>query len=177
MLFLKSFIRIIILATILFFLLVYLGMKYDWVEIFQNKTNKVELNIPVQSAVNGEFDNVKTKNSPKDFQPSLFQGQEQEAIALLADMTKEQVAERCQQLFKKTTIDKNLLDLAIGDCVVSIFREKTSLNSTQSSQIQIQRQNAIQQCQRSINQSQFSNEIERQLLIGICVSDKRIARD
>jgi len=172
MLFLKPFIRTIILAAILFFLLVYLGMRYHWIETFQNKTNEIELNIPTQSKVIGEFNNVKVEGSPKDFQPSLIQGQEQEANAQLAEMTKEQIAERCQQLFRKTAMDKGLIDLAVGDCVVSIFREKTLINSTQNRQIQLKRQNATQQCQRTINKTQFSNEIERQLLLGICVSDK-----
>ncbi len=171
MLFLKPFIRTIILAAILFFLLVYLGMKYHWVEIFQNKANKIELNIPTQSKVIGGF-NIKVEGSPKDFQPSLIQGQEQEASAQLAEMTKEQIAERCQQLFRKTAMDKGLRELAVGDCVVSIFREKNSLRSPQNRQTQIKKQNATQQCQRTINQTKFSNEIEKQLLLGICVSDK-----
>ena len=172
MLFLKPFIRTIILATILFFLLVYLGMKYHWVEIFQNKANKIELNIPTQSKVIGGFNNIKVEGSPKDFQPSLIQGKEQEASAQLAEMTKEQIAERCQQLFKKTAMDKGLRELAVGDCVVSIFREKNSLRSPQNRETQIKRQNATQQCQRTINKTKFSNEIEKQLLLGICVSDK-----
>ena len=124
MLFLKPFIRTIILAAILFFLLVYLGMKYHWIEIFYNKTNKIELSIPAQSAVNGELDNVKIEGSSKDFQPSLIQGQEQEESALLADMTKGQIAERCQQLYRKTAMDNGLRELAVGDCVVSIYRKK-----------------------------------------------------
>ena len=171
MLFLKPFIRTIILAAILFFLLIYLGMKYHWVEIFHNKTNKIELNIPTQSAVNGERDNVKVEGSAKEFQPSLIQGQEQQATAFLADMTKGQIAERCQQLYRKTAMSKDLMDLAVGDCVVSIYREKISLGSTQNRQIQIKRQNATQQCQRTMSQTKVSNDIERQLLVGICVSD------
>ncbi|MCF6190187.1 MAG: hypothetical protein L3J51_06905 [Cocleimonas sp.] len=172
MLFLKPFIRTIILATLLFFLLIYLGIKYHWVETFQNKANKIELNIPAQSAVIGEFDNVKIEGDSKVFQPSLIQGQKQEASALLADMTKGQIAERCQKLFRKTAMDKGLRELAVGDCVVSIYRKKTSLSSIQNRQTQIKRQNATQQCQRTINQTKYSNEIERQLLVGICVSDK-----
>lgn len=172
MLFLKPFIRTIILATILFFLLVYLGMKYHWVETFQNKANKIELNIPAQSSVIGEFDNVKIEGSIKDFQPSLIQGKKHKVSALLADMTKGQIAERCQQLFRKTAMDKGLRELAVGDCVVSIYRKNPSIRSTQNRQIQIKRQNATQQCQRTINQTKVSNEIERQLLVGICVSDK-----
>ena len=177
MLFLKPFIKTIILAAILFFLLIYLGMKYHWVETFQNKVNRIELNIPAQSAVIGEFDNVKLdEGSPKDFQPSLIQGQEQEqeqeASALLADMTKGQIAERCQKLFRKTAMDKDLRELAVGDCVVSIYRKKTILSSIQNRQAQVKRKNATQQCQRTINHTKFSNEVERQLLVGICVSDK-----
>ncbi|HIQ14174.1 MAG TPA: hypothetical protein EYH38_01205 [Leucothrix sp.] len=173
MLFLKPFIKTIILAAILFFLLIYLGMKYHWVETFQNKVNKIELNIPAQSAVIGEFDNVKLdEGSPKDFQPILIQGQEQGASALLADMTKGQIAEQCQKLFRKTAMDKDLRELAVGDCVVSIYRKKTILSSIQNRQDQVKRKNATQQCQRTINHTKFSNEIERQLLVGICVSDK-----
>ncbi len=123
MIFLKPFIRTIILATILFFLLIYLGMKYHWVEIFHHKTNKIELNIPAQSAINGEYENLKIEGKSKEFQPSLIQGQEQ-ASTFLADMTKEQIAERCQQLFKKTAMGKDLMDLAVVDCVLSSYKKR-----------------------------------------------------
>ena len=139
MLFLKPFIRTIILATILFFLLVYLGMKYHWVENFNSKTNKIALSIPDQSALMGEFDNVKLEGDSKGFQPSLIQRKEPKVSAQLADMTKRQVVKHCQQLFRKTAMDRGLRELVVVDCVVSLYREKSLLGTTQNRQIKIKR--------------------------------------
>jgi len=172
MLFLKPIIKTLIISTVLFFILVYLGMKYHWVVYLQNKPTNVELAIPEQPFVISKFESIKIEDDLEKIQPSLIQ--EHGTSALLVNMDKGQIKKSCQQLFRKMAMNNDQIEIAVGDCVVSNFKtsDNNPLQSTQNRQIQTQRRNAEQQCQQMIAKTYYNSDIEKQLLIGICISSK-----
>lgn len=197
---LKPFLRTIILASILFFLLVYLGMQYHWGERLKRSTLKkpqdqLELNIPNTEDLTVESQDLSIPiidvepYEPEDaaneeenqndelFQPEIIKNGP--TIALIDAMTKDQIAIQCQQLYNKSfnmAGDPNV-DLLIGNCVVSNFQEpfeeniKTPQIIQQEQQI---KQRAISNCRYQILQPNNDEltSIEKQLLVGICVSNQ-----
>ena len=217
---LKPLFRTLILASILFFLLVYLGLKYHWGDAIKN-TKKVqeqaELTIPVEESTEEPteetplvdsmqdstedptddsaipiidvppFDADETEISDDDmdqsnpddeaYQPEIIKNGP--AIALIDSMTKDQVALQCQHLYNSSfdmANDPNI-ELLIGNCVVSNFQEpfeeipKTPQMLQQEQRI---KQRAISNCQYQILQpdNSYLSNIEKQLLVGICVSNQ-----
>jgi len=100
-------------------------------------------------------------------------------IALIDSMTKDQIALQCQHLYNTSFDMANdpTVDLLIGNCVVSNYQEpfeETPKTPQMLQQEQRVKQRAISNCQYQILQpdnSSLSN-IEKQLLIGICVSNQ-----
>ena len=184
MLFLKPLIKTILVSCILFFALVYLGMKYHWVGFNQNDKS-TELKIPKRSSTLdsenidkiSQFNNIVTDNE-EDFHPQIIQTVS--SNSLVYHMTKMQVAKSCTQLLSNKVKDVGLLELAIGDCVISNYRdsiietqvEEGEIRSTKSRQAQLRRNNVLKTCQQSLSFESYSNEIEKQLLLGICISGK-----
>ncbi len=175
--YLKPLIKTTFIASLLFFVLVFLGMKYHWIEFFQNKSNNnTELVIPEQKPLPDVARNgVEEERVDEDFQPQLIQTQE--PGSLIENMTKEQVELHCSELYQATE-DKVLLELAVGNCVLNNFKdpyqdtnlEESDFKSSNNRQIQTQKKNMMIQCQQQVEQLTYSNEVERQLLLGVCVS-------
>jgi hypothetical protein len=190
MTFLKPLVKTVFLSSILFFALVYLGMKYHWIGFNPNDNDKkLELKIPKHSqtlASNTANHSLLSSEgsedeSEKGYQPQIIQTSR--SSSLVINMTKAQVIESCTQLLRKKMADTNMLELAVGDCVISNYRDpiiETSLEwgamrSTSNRQVQLRRNNILKICKQSIssaNTAKFSNEIEKQLLLGICISGK-----
>ena len=173
---LKSFIKTALISIILFFALVFLGMKYHWIGFFQAGDNQdVTLSIP-DLPVSPELANngVEEEKIEGDFQPEIIQTLSSDS--LIENMTKNQVEENCQQLYKEET-DELLLELAVGNCVLSNFNDPYQELSEErgaasnNRQKQTQKKNVINTCSQKVDEISYSNEIERQLLVGICVSD------
>lgn len=206
---LKPLLRTTILASILFFLLVYMGMKYHWGDALKRSTDKnaqqLELDIPsaeeltvepIDSAIpvidvepydntdDNIGDNADNMNNADDinankdtFQPEIIKNGP--AIALIDTMTKDQLALQCQQLYNKTLdmADDPSVELLIGNCVVSNYQEpfEESVKTPQMIQLEYQaKQRAISNCRYQILQPKNDalSGIEKQLLIGICVSNQ-----
>jgi len=213
---LKPLFRTLILASILFFLIVYLGLKYHWGDAIKNTTaaqKQTELTIPVEESTEEipladsiqdstedltddsaipiidipPFDadkieisdnNVDQSNPDAEvYQPEIIKNGP--TIALIDSMTKDQIALQCQQLYNSSFDMANdpTVDLLIGNCVVSNYQEpfeETPKTPQMLQQEQRIKQRAISNCQYQILQpdnSSLSN-IEKQLLIGICVSNQ-----
>ncbi|HIP94582.1 MAG TPA: hypothetical protein EYH20_04520 [Leucothrix sp.] len=207
---LKPFLRTILLASILFFLLVYMGMKYHWGDALKRTSSKtsqhLELNIPnaeeltVESldstvpiidvepydtedmaAESVEAEGVEGDESidaSKDiFQPEIIKNGP--SIALIDAMTKDQLALQCQQLYFKTfkMAEDPSVELLVGNCVVSNYQEpfEESIKTPQMIQEEQRlKQRAISNCQYQILQPNNNalSGVEKQLLIGICVSNQ-----
>jgi len=196
----KPFIRTIILAGILFFLLVYLGMQYHWGETLKKSTSKppqkqLELSIPKAEDLVEEpqdltvpiidvepleaEDALSEEENQNDelFEPEIIKNGP--TIALIDSMTKDQIAIQCQQLYNQSfnMADDPSVDLLIGNCVVSNFQEpfEESIKTPQIIQKEQQiKQRAISNCRYQILQPDNNglSGIEKQLLIGICVSNQ-----
>lgn len=119
--FFKPLVKTILVSSILFFALVYLGMKYHWIGFNQNDKDKnVELKIPERTQMLGSK-NAITDKEEKNFHPQIIQTVR--SSSLVINMNKEQVTESCTQLLRKKMTDIDLLELAIGDCVISNYRD------------------------------------------------------
>lgn len=169
----KPFIRITILSLILTSLLIYLGVKYHWVDHFNKSSGfAIELEIPAKK-------NIDTNNlsldKPKDpFAPDIIQNNTSNAA--LDSMNKEQITEQCENLLSRELKDPLTLELATVNCVVSNFQETFQNVKVQKNVIedQLKKKKSIyqRQCNQQFIQSTQYSIIEKQLLIGICVSDK-----
>jgi len=185
--FLKPLFKTIIISSLLFFVLVFLGMKYHWIGIIQDDKGKnKELIIPHQSKnldAETSTSNLLSQNQNSDeiFQPQIIQTEK--TSTLVNNMTKTLVKESCLQLLRRTIIDSDTLELAVGNCVISNYRdpiietrmEEGMVKPTQSRQAQTRRNNIIESCQQRIYSENIitnANEVEKQLLLGICVSGK-----
>jgi hypothetical protein len=180
--FLKPLLKTILIASLLFFVLVYLGMKYHWIGFTaDDKDKNLELVIPQQSKVleknssSGELLS-QDQDGEENFQPQIIQTIK--SSTLLSNMTKTQVKEGCLQLLKRTIIDNGTLELAVGDCVLSNYRdpiiethnEEGVVKSTKSRQAQIRRESVVERCKQQLNSKNHINEVEKQLFFGVCVS-------
>jgi len=196
----KPFLRTIILAGILFFLLVYLGMQYHWGETLKKSTSKpaqeqLELSIPKAEDLVEEpqdltvpiidvepFDSEDALSEEENQNNDLFQPEiikNGPTIALIDSMTKDQIAIECQQLYNQSfnMADDPSVDLLIGNCVVSNYQEpfEESIKTPQIIQKEQRiKQRAISNCRYQILQPDNNglSGIEKQLLIGICVSNQ-----
>ena len=196
----KPFIRTIILAGILFFLLVYLGMQYHWGETLKKSTSKPpqkqlelsipkaedlveepqDLTVPIIDVEPLESDDALSEEENQNdelFEPEIIKNGP--TIALIDSMTKDQIAIQCQQLYNQSfnMADDPSVDLLIGNCVVSNFQEpfEESIKTPQIIQKEQQiKQRAISNCRYQILQPDNNglSGIEKQLLIGICVSNQ-----
>ncbi len=174
---LKPFIKTLLISALLFFALVFLGMKYHWIGFFQTKNDKnIELAIPEVAPPPDVANNgVEEEIVEGEFQPEIIVTQE--SGTLVENMTKEQVEKSCQQLYQAES-DMTLLELAIGDCVLSNFNDpyqevnfEGNASSTNNRQKLIQKRNILNKCQQKIDQMAYNNEVERQLLMGVCASN------
>jgi hypothetical protein len=196
MLFLKPLIKTTLIASVLFFALVYLGMKYHWIGYLDGNNDKaIELAIPANAAalkndptksntfksndaVNSDLSSDQNASeNPEDFTPEIIQTVRSSSNAAV-NMSKEQIKTGCTNLLKRTITDAGLLELAIGDCVISNFRDsireiksnEESVRSTKNRQAQIQKNNIRNACIQRLNRKNYTNEVEKQLLLGICMS-------
>jgi len=184
---LKPLLRTIILASILFFLLVYMGMKYHWVDAFKKEETQVKQNISeiapampkpevINDLVTDFVADSENKSNDDFFLPKILKNTA--ATSLIDAMTKDQIALHCETLYYKSlsmTDDPNA-DILIGNCVVSNYQEpfqktiKTTQMLLQEQQLKLQ---AIKYCRQDaqiLANSDFSN-IEKELFIGVCVAN------
>lgn len=206
----KPLLRTIILASILFIMLVYLGIKYHWGDALKNISEKkdagkqIELNIPDQeqpastdadivadetadetanetaneTADETADENEQINDPEESFQPEILKNTI--ATSLIDAMTKDQIALECQQLYNQSLgmLDDPSVDLLIGNCVVSNYQEPFEDNGIKTPQmIQQEEQRklkAVYNCRYQILQSGDNEltDIQKQLLIGICVSNQ-----
>ena len=181
---LKPLIRTTILAGILFFLLVYLGMKYHWGDALKRADNpkNTELVIPPQKTVpvlleNSESAIISEAGGAGNFQPKILKDAPKDT--LLGAMTKDQIALHCQQFYSESLgiNAEEGIDLLIGNCVVSNYQEpfEVSMKTPQNIQQDLSKKlQATNNCRRQILQM-YDNTlsgVETQLAIGICVSNQ-----
>ena len=170
MLTLKPFVRVTILSLILALLLIYLGINYHWGKYLKgDEGSTVTLSIPEKAEVDPDISN---SSKVVTYSPELLQSNS--ANALLDSMNKEQMTEHCVNLSSKQIKDPLLLEIATVNCVVSNYQEtfqnikKAYAGSKHSPQKERQLRS---KCRLQYITNNEYTVIEKELLIGICVSD------
>ena len=194
----KTLLWTVALSVLIFFTLVYLGMKFQWVDALQDKKNleneKVALEIPKNpqaEVVEPELIDEKQRSgelntadmdeedateeggdTPKDtktsFSHSLI-GEETQLVDFTG-MPLEMVVEECRRISKKVGIPAEQFNQSANECATRNFQGRTSDNPARSRNVQAKLR---KQCKDSIPEEQqalFSPE-EMKLLIDECVVD------
>jgi hypothetical protein len=193
----KTLLWTLVLAVLIFFALVYLGMKFQWVRALQDKkmleNEKVTLEIPQnpqKEVVTPELVDEKQRlielNSAdmdeavakegRDTGEKVRKGStysligEETQLVDFTGMPLEMVLEECQRISKKVGIPAEQFKQSVNECATRNFQGRTSDNPTRSRNIQAKFR---KQCKDSIPADQqvlFSPE-EMKLLIDECVVD------
>jgi len=116
----------LVISMILFFGIVSMGMKYDWIDKF-NSSDKQEvvLEIPQQTETYWVDDAHKLpiqSNYTLDFQPVVLK-HDKNNLSVFSSMTKQQVIDYCTAQFQKSKQPNQQMALAIGDCVVTRYQD------------------------------------------------------
>lgn len=167
--FLKPIVKTLLLSSIVFFLLVALGMKFQWIALFNKPENKVELSIPQSPKPLIITENDDSSKSP--FQLEIIHSSSQ---PITANMSKQQIQEGCLQLYNKLGVGNELMiDVIVGDCVVSNYQEtiQTTSNKPRSNGLDQQKQWVEKRCYQQLENETRLTPLEKQLLWGVCVSD------
>ncbi len=194
----KTLLWTVVLSVLIFFTLVYLGMKFQWVDALQDKktleNEKVALEIPKNpqsEAVEPELIDEKqrsgelntadvdkedateeggdaTKDTKTSFPHSLI-GEETQLVNFTG-MPLEMVVEECRRISKKVGIPAKQFNQSVNECTTRNFQGRSSDNPARSRNVQAKLR---KQCKDSIPEEQqalFSPE-EMKLLIDECVVD------
>ena len=186
MLFLKPFFKTIVFSSMTFLLVVILGMKYHWVSFVFDKNSKptkvisidessnlvaskqISINKPIFAPANAAIE-----DKAPIFEPIIID--DNSVINVLRNMTKTQLTDKCDQLFAKLYSQSTQKDIFVGNCVVSnfneVFQESPINNSVDADQLKSQRLKADKRCRSQRNLPQTLTSVEKELLVGICVSD------
>lgn len=172
MLILKPFIRTVILSTILAALIIYLGIKYHWSDYLKaNKSNNNTSTLvipPKEKIFQNQTGKIQSTVEQEVFTPEILPLDN--ADNLISSMNKEQVTQHCKNLLSKSKIDGDQLSLAIVNCTVSNYQEShQTINDSSNS---LKRESIYKNCQKKFVQNRQYTNIEKQLLVGICTSDR-----
>jgi len=165
----KPFFKTLLLSSLIFGLIVIFGMKYHWVDYLKSEDKEnIELTLPQHSVPKLlPQDGVADKN---DFQLEIVRS---ERPPITAKMTKAQIIAGCQQLYRKMGMQKNeFIDVLIGDCVVSNY-QKAIQNTSQFTTVEKEQQQLLikKVCHQKVSKHTHLSSIDKQLLLGVCVSD------
>lgn len=168
---LKPIVKTLLLSSIVFTVLVFLGVKYQWIAFFKpiEDIGKVELTLPQASLPMTTLENSHSREPP--FQLEIIQSNKQ---PITANLSKQQILEGCLQLYNKLgVVNESMIDVISGDCVVSNYQETIQdANNHQRTNEYIQKKLLIERrCYKQVENQIKLNPLEKQLLWGVCVSD------
>ena len=172
MLFLKPIFRTVLLSMILALLIIYLGIKYHWSDYLKPKkpNNVSSLEIPPMSNISPNYTNFNVNNSTKaeTFIPKIIPLNH--SNDLISSMNKDQVGIHCQSLLRKSITNNEQLNLAVINCIVSNYQEP--LQTINDTSYVRKKEKFRHACQKQFVSNSSFSKIEKQLLIGICTSDR-----
>jgi len=120
----KSIFLTIVVSAFLFTGLVSMGMKYHWIDVFKNKTEKqLLLEIPEQK-VNYSNEPQILEASKSDQKPG-FQAVvlENNSVSAFSSMTKRQVIDFCKREYLDIDSLNQDSTLSVADCVLNNYQE------------------------------------------------------
>lgn len=153
-------------------LIIYLGIKYHWSDYLKadKSSNISSLEIPPISTNSNNKPDFNNKNllEPETFTPEIIPLAEDND--LISSMNKDQVELHCKSLLSKSIKNSDQLNLAIVNCIVSNYQE--SLQTINDMSYIQKKEKFGQACQQQfVSNNNYSN-LEKQLLVGICISDR-----
>ena len=171
--FYKPVFRTTILSLILSLLLVYLGIKYQWGDYF-NEKSPVYSELQIPQLDKSKYDAIEAKYIAKvdeEFVPEIVDADK--SVSFVESMNKEQIIGICKNLLSKSIKDKLQLELAVTNCVMSNYQDSYQSVFTGDEAIKRNKlhQLATKKCRLGLGHLKTDTVIEKQLLIGICVSD------
>ncbi len=133
----------------------------------------IELSIPDKIITSVNIQTAEENNS-NSFNPEIVKNNTDST--LLISMNKGQITEHCINLLSKDLKDDLTLELATVNCVVSNFQQTFQNSRKHNNDLEagLKKKRLLfnQQCKQQYNQSSQNSMLEKQLLMGICVSDK-----
>lgn len=163
----KNLLRTILLSILLFLILVFLGVKYHWVNLLNNKANHQNLTLKIPENTNTPISNIQTPQEKQEFKAQLMQGVHNDSQ--VAKMTKVQIIQQCEYLANQIKSDDLQKELFIGDCVVSNYNETIQDADT----IKVVPQDVKQLCFQQSKSSGYNLQpLEFELLQGICIANE-----
>ncbi len=167
--FLKPLFRTFLLSIVLALLIVYLGIKYHWSDYLKPRKPSEVSSLEIPPLSHHKMD----ANSLKLFEVDTFTPEIiplSEGNDLISSMTKEQVKQHCNALLSRSIKTDEQLSLAVINCVVSNYQEP--LQTINDESYLLKKEKFYQACKKQFIHNKNYSIIERQLLIGICTSDK-----
>jgi predicted transcriptional regulator len=152
----------------------YLGIKYHWGDHF-NKITPIYSELEIPQLDKSKYDAIEVNHMDKAdevYVPEIVV--EDKSVLFVESMNKKQVIEFCKDLLSKTIKDEIQLELAVTNCVVSNYQDsyQNSFTVDEAEKRKKLRQIATKKCSSELNHIKTDSEIEKQLLMGICVSDE-----
>lgn len=173
----KTLLWTVVLAIVVFFVMVFLGMKYQWVQGLQDKktvpNEKITLEIPVNTInANGLVPVLVEEKGRKNedgsaFSPSLL-GEETDLVDFTG-MPRELVVEECRRISTKVGVPADRFAQSVNECATRNFQGKSPNQMARSRNVMA---GLRKQCKGRIpyaQQALFSPE-EMKLLIDECVA-------
>jgi len=173
----KTLLWTMVLAVVVFFVMVFLGMKYQWVKGLQDKktiaNEKITLEIPenkTNSDVGIELVEEKERKSEDGsaFSPSLL-GEETDLVDFTG-MPLELVVAECRRISKKIGVPANRFTQSVNECATRNFQGKSPNKMPHSRNVMA---GLRKQCKGRIpyEQQALLSPEEMKLLIDECVAD------
>jgi len=160
---------------ILALLIIYLGIKYHWSDYLKpNKSKNIStLEIPaisnnITSKINKTNFNNHNLIEAEIFKPEIIHLSQNND--LISSMNKDQVELHCKTLLRKSITNNEQLNLAVINCIVSNYQE--SLQTINDTSYLKKKEKLRQTCQKQFVDTRNYSNIEKQLIIGICTSDR-----
>ena len=152
----------------------YLGIKYHWGDHF-NKKAPIYSELEIPQLDKSKYDAIEVNHMDKAdevYVPEIVV--DDKSVSFVESMNKEQVIVLCKDIFSKTIKGEIQLELAVTNCVVSNYQDSYQNVLTADGAIKRKklRQIATKKCSSELNHIKTYSVIEKQLLIGICVSDE-----
>ena len=171
-----------LLAVLVFFGVIYFGIKYEWVGGSRPTSSQTKTLQPPkpESKTRSASASYLTENVSGDIgngvNPELIDEAEailEERVLGVDDLTIEEVVSQCQQLSETIGVPLDRLDQSISECV---DRNSTHLSSdAENNQSQDERDLMIrEQCEVAITQKDLLSAYEVKMLVDECVASMSV---
>ena len=164
-----------LLAIVIFFSAVYLGMKYNWISGSNPSTANSNTQIKLKIDKNEEIDNqrpiVALENLDSSAGLALIDEEVIEPVSAIdnlgsSDLTIEDIVAQCQRLSQSVGIPESKLEQAIIECV-----DRNSGHLTTEKPVDDERNQRVrEQCNIAITQKDLLSSEEIKMLVDECVA-------